>query len=103
MNAQALPQVIGIGFGLAKLDGAVTIVYVVPNTPASRAGLSAGFIINKIDGAVTVGMQPEDWERKLRGDVGTSVRLELTAPANSQTSVVDLVREKFVLPAVLPS
>jgi len=103
MNTQAQPQVIGVGFGLADFGGAVTIVYVVPDTPASRAGLSPGFIVQKIDDVVTKGMEQKDWHQKLRGEVGTSVRLEVTDPANNQTSVVELLRERFVLPAVLPT
>lgn len=103
MNTRAQPQVIGVGIGLANFSGAVTIVYVVPDMPASRAGLSPGFIVQKIDDAVTKGMEQKDWHQRLRGDAGASVRLEVTDPASNQTRVVELVRERIVLPAVLPT
>jgi len=103
MNTQAQPEIIGVGFGLANIDGTVTIVYVVPGTPASRADLSPGLIVQKIDEVATNGMQEKDWRQKLRGEVGTKVSLVVTTPAKDQTSLVELVRESFILPAELPA
>ena len=58
MNTQTQPKIIGLGFGLAIINDAVTIVYVVPGTSASGAGLSPGIIVQKIEGFVTKGI---DW------------------------------------------
>jgi carboxyl-terminal processing protease len=90
--------VIGIGIGLVVEKDGVTIALVLPNTPASRAGLSPGLVVQKIDGITTVGMQSKDWIRQLRGPVGTKVQLEIVDANRGQTNIVVLNREKIILP-----
>ena len=102
MKAPTPPQIIGVGFGLAIIADVVTIVYIVPGTPAFRAGLVPGLIVQTIDGTSTKGMQQKDWHQKLRGEVGTAVTLEVIDVASKQTKVVELVRESFEAPASLP-
>ncbi|HTQ49332.1 MAG TPA: PDZ domain-containing protein [Candidatus Acidoferrales bacterium] len=102
MNTHTHPEITGVGFGLAIIGGTVTVVYVVPDTPAYRAGLTPGMIVQKIDDVITEGMQEKDWHQKLRGLVDTKVRLEVTDTTSKRSRVVELNREKFILPAALP-
>jgi carboxyl-terminal processing protease len=90
-------HVTGIGVALAVRDHAVKIMTVLPNTPAAKAGLSAGLIVQKIDGTPTDDTHLKDWVEKLRGDAGTKVKLELVDAANGKTNTVELIREQIKL------
>src|ERR1700722_12105424 len=66
---------VGIGVELELKDQNVTIRQVVPNAPASKAGLSSGLIIQKIDGTPTDGKLLKDCADRIRGPRGSKVRL----------------------------
>jgi carboxyl-terminal processing protease len=82
----------GVGLVLAFNKDALTVVLVLPDTPASRAGLSKGLLIQKIDDAETGGMPLKACVEKLRGAAGTKVKLELVDPQHSKTNTVELIR-----------
>ena len=90
-------QISGIGVALTVRDDTLKIMKVLPNTPASKAGLSVGLIVQKIDGTPTDGNHLKDWVDKLRGKAGTKVKLELVDAANSKTNTVELTREQIKL------
>src|SRR5579859_3156642 len=50
----------GIGVMLAVRQQALEIIHVVPDTPASKAGLSEGLVVDKIDGTSTEGKLLKD-------------------------------------------
>lgn len=84
----------GVGVRIGIKDEKITIIDVLPNTPASKVGLIPGLVIQEIDGMTTNGMQLEDCTRLLRGSVGSKVKLELIDTAN-KTITVELTREKI--------
>ncbi len=84
----------GVGLVLGIKDEKITIMDVLPNTPASKAGLVPGLVIQKIDGTNTKGMQLEDCVGMIRGPVDTRVKIELVDTAN-KTNTVELTREKI--------
>ena len=94
--SQAQESVTGIGVALGVEDNTLKIMNVLPNTPASRAGLSRGLVIQKIDGATTDGKHLKDYADMLRGAAGTKVKLELVDTANNKTNTVELIREKIL-------
>ena len=69
---------------------------VLPNTPASKAGLAPGLVVRKIDGTATDGKLLKECVDMLRGGVGTKVKLELVDTANSKTNTVELTRERIL-------
>ena len=79
-------------------DGAVRLSYVIPGTPADRAGLQAGDGIAAIDGAQTKGMSVEHVSKLLRGKPGTTVRLYCTRA--SQIISVTIARTDVAPPTV---
>jgi C-terminal processing protease CtpA/Prc len=69
----------------------------LPNTPASKAGLSSGLVIQKIDGAVTDDHHLKNYVDMLRGAAGTKVKLELVDTLNRKTNTMELIRERILL------
>jgi S1-C subfamily serine protease len=98
--AQRVPEeVVGIGVAIAVYpqDGALHIMQVIPNSPAAQAGLEKGWIVGRIDEQSTTGMPMRECVERLRGVVGSKVRLELTSPDLERTNVVELTRQRLQL------
>ncbi len=74
------PQRIG-GIGVMiepdPLSGSVRISYVLPGTPAERAGLRVGDVIVTVNGTPTKGLNVEGVSGLLRGKPGTVVAVSL--------------------------
>src|SRR6266704_2854833 len=101
---RAQESVAGIGVALGVKEHAITILKVLPNTPASKAELSPGLVVHAIDGTVTDDKPLKDCVDMLRGAVGTKVKLEVVDRADGKARTVELTREKIsVLAADGPS
>jgi hypothetical protein len=87
---------IGVRLDLSEQTGALEITKVLPESPAAKAGLSAGLIIQKIDGVQASGKSLAEYLTLLRGPAGTKVRLELFSPGRKETNTVELTRQKYV-------
>ena len=92
-------EFVGVGIQIRSDSpaGAVIIAQVVPNSPASEAGLTSGVIISKVDAESLAGKRLADCANLIRGPVGTRVKLELVTPDHSQTNTVELTRRKLQL------
>jgi len=82
----------GIGVQAGLKHNALTVIHVIPHSPASKAGLSEGLIIQKIDGGETAGKSLAECVELMRGKVGTKVKLELVDIPRSKTNNVVLTR-----------
>ena len=92
-------ELVGVGIQIRSDSqaGAVIIAQVVPNSPASEAGLTSGVIISKVDDESLAGKRLADCANLIRGPVGTRVKLEMVTPDHSQTNTVELIRRKLQL------
>jgi carboxyl-terminal processing protease len=81
----------GIGAEITHEDNHPKIVSPIDGTPAARAGLKPGDIIVKIDGKLTEGMSLKDVVDRLRGPVGSNVKITL-ARAGEKVFEVTLTR-----------
>lgn len=94
-----LPSIDAVGVGVAldfdSKTRAVMITKVLPNSPASEAGLSAGLMIRRIDDASAAGKGLTECIGLIRGAAGTKVRLELVDPKQNTTNTVELTRRKI--------
>ena len=88
----------GTGLELAVKHDLLTIIHVMTNTPASKAGLSPGLVVQTIDGVPTRDKPLKDCVEMIRGDAGTKVSLTLVDPVNRTTNTVELIREKIAIP-----
>jgi carboxyl-terminal processing protease len=91
----AQEQLAGIGAQVAIYHHALTVIHVLPDTPASKAGLTSGLIIQKIDDVATAGKNAQDCAAMIRGVVGTTVKLELVDTDHSKTNTVELTRAEI--------
>ena len=89
---------VGIQLSLDKDTKELVVVSPIEGSPASRAGVQPKDVIVSIDGKSTKGMSTEDAVKLIRGQAGTSVKLQLRRSGK----VVDtaLVRERIELHAV---
>ncbi|HTX57554.1 MAG TPA: S41 family peptidase [Candidatus Acidoferrales bacterium] len=94
-------KISGIGVLIAPdpASGMINVSYVVPGTPADRAGLQPGDTIAEIDGQSTKGFTTDAASKMLRGRAGTSVHLSIlrgTAPLD-----VSITRSEIEPPTVV--
>ncbi|MDH3972656.1 MAG: S41 family peptidase [Deltaproteobacteria bacterium] len=67
----------GVGIEITMKEGVLTVVSPIEDTPAFRAGISAGDIIIKIDNVPTKGMTILDAVKRMRGKKNTKVVLTI--------------------------
>jgi len=98
------PQKIsGIGV-LIEQDPATKLVrasYVVPGTPADKAGILPGDNFVTIDGASTKGLTQENASKLLRGKAGTVVHIAIAHSGSTPTETVAITRSEIQPPTVI--
>jgi len=67
----------GLGIEVTMEGGLVKVVSPIDDTPAHEAGLQPGDLITHLDGEQILGMALEDAVEKMRGAVGTQIRLTI--------------------------
>jgi carboxyl-terminal processing protease len=90
----------GIGVTLDGEGAGVRIAMVMPDSPASAAGLAGGDRITAVDGVTAAQMPAEGIAERLRGPVGTNVRLTLQRDGRSYPVTVNLRRSHIVMKTV---
>jgi carboxyl-terminal processing protease len=67
----------GLGFVISMRDGNLSVVKVLKNTPAQRAGIKAKDVITKIEEQSTINMDLQDAVDRLRGRPQTKVAITI--------------------------
>jgi carboxyl-terminal processing protease len=88
----------GIGASMASRDGKLIIVGVLPGTPAQQAGLAQNDVVTTIDGVATNGVTVDQAVNKIRGAVGSHVRVGVLRAGS--TKEFDIVRAAISVPSV---
>ena len=89
---------IGVIVETDATTGSARLSFVIPGTPADRAGLQAGDTITAIDGVPTKGAGVDVVSAMLRGKPGTSVLLDCAR--TNQSRSLTIVRTEVVPPTV---
>ena len=92
----------GIGIEFSIIDGYITVISPIPDTPSDRAGLASGDKIVKIDGESAYKITQEDVFDKLRGPKNSRVDLTIRR-SNKEDFEVVLFRDKIPIHSVLAS
>lgn len=67
----------GIGAEIGDRGGQPTIVQILPDNPAQSAGMLEGDVITAVNGESSVGWTSDKTASKVRGEVGTSVKITI--------------------------
>jgi carboxyl-terminal processing protease len=93
MRLQTKGEFGGLGFVIAMRDGNLTVVRVLKNTPAQKAGIRPKDVITKIGEQSTVNMDLQDAVDRLRGRPATRVAITVQRPVWPEAKRFDLARE----------
>ena len=99
MNEQTKGKFGGLGIEVTMENGVVKVVSPIDDTPAANAGLKPGDYITHIDGEQVVGMSLNDAVDKMRGKIGTKVKLTVRR-LNTKPFDVTLKREEIKIQSV---
>ena len=90
----------GLGFVIAMRDGNLTVVRVLKNTPAQRAGIRPKDVIARIEEQSTVNMDLQDAVDRLRGKPSTRVSLTVNRAGWPEAKKLQLQREIIAVETV---
>ena len=99
MTEQTKGKFGGLGIEVTMDNGLVKVVSPIDDTPAAKAGLKAGDYITNIDDETVVGMTLNEAVSKLRGKIGTKVKLSIRR-VNSKPIEVTIVRQEIKIQSV---
>jgi len=90
----------GIGMEVGVQDEILTVIAPLKNTPAEKAGIKAGDKIIKIDDVSTQSMNLSDAVSKIKGKVGTQVKLTIDRKDLKEPMEVKVTREVIIVPTL---
>lgn len=94
MSEQTKGKFGGLGIEVTMENGVVKVVSPIDDTPASKVGLKPGDYITNIDGEAVMGMTLNDAVDKMRGKIGSKVKLTIRR-INEKPLEVTLKREEI--------
>jgi carboxyl-terminal processing protease len=100
MNTTMRGEYGGLGIEVTTEEGVVKVVSPIDDTPAARAGVQSGDYITHIDNEAIVGVTLTEAVDKMRGAVGTGIKLTIAREGADEPIDVDLVREMISVRAV---
>lgn len=91
---------VGIGVQILRHDDGVYVQSVVPNTPASRAGLRYGDRVVAVDGKDAREWSSDEVSRNVRGDRGKEVEIKVERVGQPNALAFKIVRAAVPLPSI---
>jgi carboxyl-terminal processing protease len=91
----------GIGVWLKPKDGELTVVSVLPSSPALEAGLRKGDVITSIDGRAVADMTADESVARIKGREGTEVTIGVERV--TEEIKFEITRKQLELPNVRAS
>lgn len=83
----------GIGVVITSKDKYITIVSVLPGTPAEKAGLKAGDKIVEVDGKDITGLSTAEVSKLIKGEKGSNVNVSVMRDGNNQMLKMTIARD----------
>ncbi|MFC2020660.1 S41 family peptidase [Chloroflexota bacterium] len=91
----------GIGAYVGIRDEQLIIISPIPNSPAARAGIMAGDIILAVEDNPTSEMSLEEAVLRIRGTVGTPVKLLILHLGETEPEEIEIIRASIEIPSVV--
>ncbi|MBR1605729.1 MAG: S41 family peptidase [Alphaproteobacteria bacterium] len=99
MTEQTKGKFGGLGIEVTMEGGVVKVVSPIDGNPAQKAGIKPGDYITMIDGEQVMGMTLDEAVSKMRGKLGTKVKLQIRRP-NEKPFDVTLKRDEIKIQSV---
>jgi len=90
----------GAGMEIGLRNSVITVIAPLKGSPAERAGIRSGDIVYKIDDVSTEGLAVDQAVQKIRGEIGTKVKLLLIREGKSEPFEVTITRETIQVPTI---
>jgi carboxyl-terminal processing protease len=87
----------GIGMEIGNRNEQVTIISPMDNSPAQKAGILAGDIIEEINGVNVSRLSLEQISQKLRGPIGSEVKITLKRPGYTGDILMTIKRAEIII------
>lgn len=102
MNEPLVGNFEGIGIEFQILDDTIQVTATIPGGPSEKIGIKAGDKIVKIEGETVAGtgITNRDVIKKLRGDKGTKVKVDIARKGTSELQEFVITRDKIPLYSV---
>lgn len=91
----------GIGVTVTAVDGALTVVSPLYGTPAYKAGVRGGDTILEIDGLAAAGISVDEAVARVKGPIGSPVKLTIKHAASGTTETIEIARAVVHVDSVL--
>lgn len=100
MQVQTRGEFGGLGIEVTMDQGLVKVVSPIFDTPAYRAGVQAGDYITHLDGEAIMGLALNEAVDKMRGKVGTPIKLTIRREGVAEAIELTLVRDIIKIESV---
>lgn len=90
----------GLGIEVTMENGFVKVVSPIDDTPAFRAGMQAGDYITHIDDEAVMGLTLSEAVDKMRGEVGTNIKLTVRRESEAEPLEVTITRDVIRIQSV---
>ena len=88
----------GVGMEIGKRNDVLTVIAPLKGTPAAAAGILTGDKVLEINGDSTDKLSVDEAIRKIRGEVGTTVKLTIQREGSTELKPVSIVRAVISVP-----
>jgi carboxyl-terminal processing protease len=99
MQVQTRGEFGGLGIEVTMENGVVKVVSPIDDTPASRAGVQSGDLIFALDGEPVQGLTLQEAVEKMRGKVGTAIKISIRRTNVKDPIDISLTRETIKVKA----
>jgi carboxyl-terminal processing protease len=100
MQIQTRGEFGGLGIEVTMENGVVKVVSPIDDTPAAKAGLQAGDLIFALDGEPVQGLTLQEAVEKMRGKVGSTIKISVRRASVKDPFDVTLTRETIKVKSV---
>jgi carboxyl-terminal processing protease len=100
MQVQTRGEFGGLGIEVTMESGVIKVVSPIDETPAAKAGVQSGDLIFALDGEPVQGLTLQEAVEKMRGKVGTSIKISLRRANVKDPIDLSLTRETIKVKAV---
>jgi len=90
----------GLGIEVTMEDGVIKVISPIDDTPAARAGILANDLIIELDGVQVQGLTLDQAVEKMRGPIGTDIKVTVMREGVEKPLDFDLTRATIAMRAV---